>query len=308
MSGESRNEHIVENGGRAYFIMICAWMLWSLDPIMVRLIGDGVPRTLMAGATSLFTGLLLCVPARRGFLHIVKDRSLLVYFAVYVILFTTLADILYVFAVRNLNPGLVSLILRSQIVMAVLAAWVVFGERPDGLTVLGIVIVLAGYGYGAYVSMGGLSVESRNPVAGWTLSFAAAILWTGGTISGKKLLERIPSGELCGMRMMSAGLLTTCLFLCSGSAGAGFASMGLRQWLLIAVRSAFCSALAYSLYLYGLRRTSVTAAAAIEQSAPLFTLLVSALLLGEAISGCQWLSVLVVTAGAALVVFHQWRQ
>ena len=109
----------------AYVCMAAAWILWSLDPIFIRLIGDDVSRAVMAGLSPLIAGVMMLIPSVRGFRVLGKKRALWLQFACYIIFSTALAELMYVFAIRNLNPGLVSLILRSQVLMTILCAWMV---------------------------------------------------------------------------------------------------------------------------------------------------------------------------------------
>lgn len=292
--------------GMAYLCMGAAWLLWSMDPVIIRVIGNDVPRPIMAGMSALFGGFALLWAAIRGYKQLLRSSHLALLFLVYVVFFTTLADLAYVFAVRNLNPGLVSLVLRSQVVMAVLAAWWLFKERPDGTTLLGMAIVIIGHIWGAWLSLQNTNTgATQNTAIGWIFAFTAAILWTGGTLLGKKLLERIPSQNLCGIRMLTAGIITIGFYCACGQAGS-LATLTGRQWLLLAAKGVFCSAAAYSLYLYGLHLSKVTAAAAIEQAAPLSTLFVATTFLHDTISPWQWLSVAVVTGGACVILAKEW--
>ena len=156
------------------------------------------------------------------------------------------------------------------------------------------------------MSLKSQAAADRNMALGWIFSFTAALLWTGGTIAGKKLLEKLPSRNLTGVRMLSAGVLTLGAF-CLFDGGAHIQALTARQWLLFGVKGAVCSAGAYSLYLYGLHISKVTAASALEQIAPLYTLVMSIFILHEPISGWQWFTSAIVLCGAALIIVHQWK-
>ena len=292
----------------SYISMGLAWMLWAMDPILIRVIGDDVSRPLMAGISSLLAGIVLLYPAIKGYRFLAKRRDLWLGFGSYILFGTVLANLCYVIAIRNMNPGLVGLILRSQVAMIILSAWIFWGERPNGTVLTGLCVVALGYAGTAYFMKpaSGLEIQ-RNPVLGWICAIGAAGLWTSGTLLGKRLMEKIQSSHLCGMRLLTAGIVTCLAHICFGGGGEYLALSG-RQWVIIVLKSAFCTAFSYALYMYGLHLAPVTAAAAMEQAAPLLTLCVSAFLLHENIAAAQWLTVAVVFAGAAIILVNQYRK
>ena len=68
-----------------------------------------------------------------------------------------------------------------------------------------------------------------------------------------------------------------------------------------AVASGFAWALALFLFFHGLRLEEVSRATPIQMTAPVFAALLAVVFLGETLSWAQWLAVVVVVAGAALV-------
>ncbi|MBQ9369423.1 MAG: DMT family transporter [Victivallales bacterium] len=292
---------------KAYLFMGTAWLIWSFDPILIRLIGDDVARPIMSGGALTIAGFLMIVPALRGYVFLLRRKELWGRFCFYILFGTVIADLLYVIAIRNLNPGLTSLILRSQIIMAIFAAWLCFGERPNRITQLGIAIVLIGYAANAWFSIAKSSAPSRNPTLGWMCAFGAAVLWTSSTILGKKLMENIKSSHLCGMRLLTAGIITIVSYCCMGGAGE-FAKLSCTQWGMLAIKAALCSVLTFALYMHGLHLAPVTAAAAMEQAAPLCTLFVATFILKEPVPLQQWFAIAVVFAGAVIILVNQYRK
>ena len=292
----------------SYIAMAFAWLLWSMDPIFIRLVGDDVARPVMTGVSLAMTGFTLIFSAIKGYAFIAKRKDLWCTFGFYVIFSTILADLCLVMAIRNLNPGLVALTLRSQVVMAILAAWFMFGEKPNLSTTIGIIIVVLGYCGTAYLTKPDTRTDiERNTALGWTCAVVSSVLWTSGTILGKKLMENIKSTQLCGMRMLSAGLITCIAYICFGG-GNDFLALSGRQWFFIMLKSIPCSTLAYVLYMYALHNSSVTASAAMEQAAPLYTLCVAYFLLHETIVPAQCITVAIVFIGSAIILIGQYRK
>ncbi len=127
---------------RGVGIMILAWALWALDPIVVCRIGPAVPRALLAGLASLIAGLMffpyLAVVVKRRRAVSRRHFGLLV---VQAALFTALCQVCYVAALRFMNPGVVSAVLRTQMAAAVILAVCFLGERLDRRALAGIVLI-----------------------------------------------------------------------------------------------------------------------------------------------------------------------
>ena len=292
----------------SYISMGLAWLLWSMDPILIRVIGDDIARPVMVGLSHALAGLMMIVPAAKGYAFLARRRDLWCSFIFYIVFGTVLADLLYVIAIRNLHPGLVSLTLRTQIIMGIISAWIFFGERPDASILTGVIIVVLGYCGTAYFMKPAAELgPGRNTALGWFCAIGSAMLGLTGTILGKKLLVNIKSSPLCGMRMLTAGLVTSVAYVLMGG-GKDFLALNGHQWMMMIFKSALCSALAYALYMYGLHFSPVTAAVAMEQAAPLFTLCVATFVLHETIAATQWYTVAVVFIGAAIILVNQYRK
>lgn len=291
----------------SYFCMALGWLLWSMDPILLHMAGDGISRAVMAGTTLLMAGIMLFVPACKGYVFIAKHKELWWYFAGYVILATVLADLAYVMAIRNLHPGLVSMILRSQIVLVPLTASFILKEKINKSTIVGMVIVVLGYiGIALFTGKNIPSDEGRNIPLGWTFAVIAALLWTFGTIFGKKLMHVMNSSQLCGMRMLTAGIIINVVFICIGGTS-DYTAVTSHQWMVLVIKTIFCSALAYAVYMRGLQLASATAAAAMEQAAPLFTLVVAQFILHESVASAQWIGIAIVFFGASIILVNQYK-
>ena len=291
-------------------LVLGAWGLWSLDPIVTYLIGEGTPRLLLAGVSMLFGGVALGFWTWRGLRKArrlsKRDWTVLLLLGV---LFTGLADLCYVGAIRWMNPGLVGAVLRSQVAFAVLLAAVLLGERMNRTALAGITLILGANGlmFIAALQKTGAADGAHGAVMGWLLAFAAALLWSCATVSSKFLLNRFRPFELSGLRMlMGGGVLFIAALAFDGTES--IAALSGRQWGLLAVKGVVTSALAFSLYFVGLRRVPVYVASAMEPFAPLFTLLIAWLWLEKGLSGLQMASVAVLLCGTVCVILGNYRQ
>jgi len=267
----------------------------------VRYLGGDFPRLVMLAVACLCGGVIFVVPAWRG-VQILRQRpKLLLLFVCYVLFSTALADFCYVHAITYLHPGLVGLALRSQLAFAIFAAWIFLGESISRWTALGVLLVLLAYGQGVYFAWADAADSGDNRLWGWLLAFASALLWTFGTIGGKVLLREITPRSLSGLRLLSSGTIMLILSLFSNGVSA-YTAIQPAEWLLLIGKGVCVSGLAFGLYLYGLKWVNVAVASAWEQLAPLFTIVMTWLWLGEAINARQALTVAVVIFGAAIII------
>ena len=278
-----------------------AWLLWSCDPVIVRYLGADFPRLVMLAIGCICGGLIYVVPAWRGAAILRRRPRLLLLFVCYVLFSTALADFCYVNAIKYLHPGLVGLALRSQLAFAIVAAWVFLGESISRWTALGMLLVLGAYGQGVYFAWADAAVAGDNRLWGWLLAFASALLWTFGTIGGKVLLREIAPLSLSGLRLLSSGAIMLILSLGVDGMDA-YQAIQPAEWLLLIGKGVCVSGLAFGLYLYGLKWVNVAVASAWEQLAPLFTIIMSLLWLGEAVTVRQALTVAVVILGAIMII------
>lgn len=283
-------------------VIVAAWGLWAMGPIVVRLIGTELPPLLLGGVGKLIGGAVLC-SALRGLGRDFRKappayRRLLLAQAV---AFTAAPTLLYVTSIQMMNPGLVSAITRSQMAFATILACALLGERMGRLSSAGVLTILAGNAVLLLGAIGG-GVSAGGTSLGWTAAFGAAILWAGATVSGKALLRVFRPSQIVAFRMTVAGALLLLAGLAVHGPGP-LAALSGRQIGLLFIQGAVTTALAYTLYTIGLRRVEVYVASAVEPMAPMFTLFVAVFLLRERIAPAEVAGVGVLLAGAGLVIF-----
>ena len=270
--------------GRGVLLVLLAWMIWAIDPILIRVIG-AVPSLLLAGL-ALTAGGLTALPhglkALRG-----KPRVPWAYwilFLVYILLCTGLAEVCYISAVKKLNPGLVSVTLRSQLALVVMVGFLAFKERFTRITWMGILIILIGNllnGWYRYSHSG--DQTGKTALQGWFLAMGAMCCWGLGTVIGKLLLRRFAPITMTGLRLTTAGILLILLSLVLDGVTA-WQNLALWQCLLILAKGCLISALGYNLYFHGLQYVKVGVAAALEQLAPVLTFLYTWLIFRETLT------------------------
>lgn len=280
--------------------MLGAWALWSMDPILIHMIGPAVPRSSLVAITLIIGGLSMMVSGHGAFKRILTlaPKHLLL-LAVLVVLSTAGAELLYVSAIAVMNPGLVGVLLRSQIAFAVILAMVFLGERFGKATAYGIIVILAANA--GWVGYNLSHSGTTGSLLGWVLAIGAAVLWSLGTITAKSLVNVLPPNQLVVARLTLGGLLMLIVSLGMDGLGA-ISQITPAQWGLLATKGVFTSGITFFLYFWALRRLRVYVASALEQVAPLATLFVAHFWLRETVTWHDVVFVGVLLVGAAIVV------
>jgi len=287
----------LSGASRGVFLVLLAWMIWAVDPILIRVIGQ-VSSLVLAGL-ALTAGGLTALP--RG-LKALRETSRIpgkywLLFLVYILVCTGLAEVCYINAVQRLNPGLVSVTLRSQLILVVLIGFFAFKERFSGVTWLGILIILVGNllnGWYRYTHSG--DQIGKAALLGWFLAMGAMVCWGLGTVFGKVLLRRFAPITMTALRLTTAGILLIILSLVRDGVTV-WQNLELWQVLLIIAKGSLISALAYNLYFHGLKTVKVGVAAAIEQLAPVLTFFYTWLVFRETISPLETCFVVLMLIG-----------
>jgi O-acetylserine/cysteine efflux transporter len=105
----------------------------------------------------------------------------------------------------GMPAGLASLVLQAQVLLTVLIAFGVLGERPTRAQVLGIVVG------GAGLAVVGVGRSAATPLLALALIMAAALCWAGGNVASRRL--GIASG--LSMTVWSATVVPLPLFALS---------------------------------------------------------------------------------------------
>ncbi len=184
------------------------------------------------------------------------------------------------------------------LLVALLAFWLL-KEHISRAIIVGFTLCIGGSLLLTWVSP--QSTQAPNPILGNTLEFLAMMCAAYYTISIKRLSTRYAPLTLIAMQGLS-GTLFFAAFLPfidipeqhEPSALAGILYLG-----------TFVTLGAYGLYNYAITKVSVLTAAAYSNLVPIFTLILSAILLGEVLTFWQWFSIAVVFVGVMVSQRHQ---
>ncbi|HEY1016017.1 MAG TPA: EamA family transporter [Herpetosiphonaceae bacterium] len=147
------------------------------------------------------------------------------------------------------------------------------GERLSGAKLLALAGALAGTAL--LVELG--PAAGRNSAAGILLALGSGAGYATMTIAGRKLADRCHPLQTTAVSFSSGALM---LLACAAPAGF-VAAYPLGGWLLLVYLGVVPSALAYALFLSGMRETSATAASLLTLLEPLTATVLAWALFGE---------------------------
>jgi drug/metabolite transporter (DMT)-like permease len=174
-------------------------------------------------------------------------------------------------------------IVATTPIFIALLGWLALKERLRGMQILGI--LLASVGVLLVVTRGDLSSLSSGSIGtpGDFLVLLSAPNWAVFSILSRRGLRQFPA-TLMMFYVMGFGWLFTTLLLFAGPGLSQVANLSLAGWLGVGFLGVFCSGLAYIFWYDALQALPVAQAGAFVYLEPFVTLVIAALLLGEAIT------------------------
>jgi drug/metabolite transporter (DMT)-like permease len=195
-----------------------------------------------------------------------------------------------------------SVILASEPIFIVLLAWLLLADRPSARTTWLLLVGLAG------VVM--VSLTARTATAGQFLGNALIAI---GTVCAALYVVLSSRAVIAVESLTLVALQQTVGLVLAFALLSGALALGYETWpqhlsagvLLICMLSGIVQyALAFWLYLYGLKHVPVSAAAIFLSLIPVFAIGTAALFLGETLDTWQWSGCVIVMICALLVSRH----
>ncbi|MFF5985522.1 DMT family transporter [Prauserella flavalba] len=211
---------------------------------------------------------------------------------------SALATALFTAAFQVGDPVTPLVLQKLQPVFAVLAAWVVLGERTRAGYLLFAVPALAGAWLLAFRDP--LDVEIAAAKAA-LFSVGAAALWAAGTVLGRLVSARLSSRDVTTLRF-SVGLPFAGLIV--AVQGDTYAVSWDNAWGL-ALLAFVPGLLALSLYYVGLRSTPAARATLAELAFPVTAAVLGVSFLDATLSPTQWLGLGVVIVAVTGLGWHE---
>ncbi|SEJ21090.1 drug/metabolite transporter, DME family [Demequina mangrovi] len=281
--------------------VVLAASLWGTGGVLGTLLAqrDGIPPASIAMWRMLIAGLALSawLLARRALALRALDRPMAIRILATGSL-TAVFEVLYFTGIALAGVGLATLVaIGSAPVWVALWDWWRRGDRPAGRRVLALVLAVAGL-----VTLLGSSLSVADGAAlGVLIALVTGATFAGVTVVNREPVPGLGAARLTALSFAAGGVLLVPVALVLGwGAPSGAASWGLATALGIA-----STALAYVLYLGGLRTVPPFVATIVSMLEPLVAAILAAIVFSERLG---WTGIAGGLAlGAAIVLLRPQR-
>jgi O-acetylserine/cysteine efflux transporter len=197
--------------------------------------------------------------------------------------------------------GLTSLVIQAQVFFTILMAWVLLGESPTRVQIVGAAVGFAGI---AVIASERLAGASLGP---YLLVILAALFWGSGNV----LAKSVGKVDMLAFTVWSSLAAPVPLFalslLVEGTGGlAALAHPSLKLVLSVLTISYGGTLFGYGLWARLLAHHSAATVAPFALLVPVVGMIAAALLFGETLSALEVVGGALVMAGLALNVFGGW--
>ena len=195
-------------------------------------------------------------------------------------------------ALNHTTPSHASLGVATMPIFTALFAWWFVGERLSPARLGAILMAFVGV---VIIIVGGQGLgDARGTFLGDVLALGTAVTWALGSVLSKPFLRRY-SPCVFSVLTLAAGTVTAVPFVARDLVKTAWGAVTPGGWLALLYLAAFSMAAAWVLWNRGISRVDVAQAAIFSNLSPVVTLLLSAILFGEALT-------LPLVTGGALVI------
>lgn len=204
---------------------------------------------------------------------------------------------------RQINTGVASFAVRTELVFVLVASWIFFKERIDKIGILGALLIMLGS-----IAMGMTpsddAITDLHRSSHYTYGISIVILSGAGFAASecfaKIIANRIEPSELVIWRGIFLGLVFFLLVLVEDGSAA-FSSVTLSDWGVCTLAALLGPVLARLLFMFSLRRIDLGKAYLICQNEPIVTAVFAWLLIGEKMSPSHMTGALFILIGCVVI-------
>ena len=255
-----------------------ALIIWSSSFVAIKIAYETFPPITLGAArfvvAALILGALTLLPANRKKL----EKKDIIPVAVSGLMGITLYAVLQNIAMQWTSASNATLIIASYPIITVLLETLIYKTKLNPFKIVGIVIAIAGVFVLSYIKP---EERQHNELLGIIMLIVAGVAWAFYNFLTKKVVNNYPSITLLFYQTLFGAIFMLPLSLFERGAWMAPTTMSLLMMLFLGV---FCSVLAYLLYNFGLKALSPSAIISMLNLVPIFGVMFSFLLLGEAIT------------------------
>lgn len=274
---------------------------WSSGPVFIRLLSAHVDvytqnffRYLIACAFWLPFLIFYCRKHKPGKVIWVKSF--------WPAVINVCSQVLWASALYYIDPGFTVLLSKSSTVWVIVFSFMLFADErlilKNKRLWVGFVLSIVGV---VGVMMFKEGFGSEKTLTGVILVLMFSLVWAVYTVSIKVCFKnidvRVGFSVISIYTVVGLGVLA----LLFGEPSQAF-SIGLRPWAYIVFSGVLSIAFAHTLFYTSIKRIGATIPSLVLLVTPFTTLLVSHLVIGESLSGFQWVFGIVLTVGCGFIV------
>ncbi len=220
-----------------------------------------------------------------------------------------IGQVTFVCAHYQIEPGLLSFGLRSQIIFAAVGAYLLFPDERRVIRswsyVLGVIVVIGG-------TSGALLMGKERPDAAATLgillAIASGLLFALYALAVRKYMRGTNSVvAFAVISQYTAAAMLVLMLLFGRRSGVEAIELERSEFLLLLLSAVIGIALGHVLYYMSIARLGVAVSAGVLQLHPFMVGVASLLLFGEVLTMAQWISGGVAILGAMMMLSVQGR-
>jgi len=217
------------------------------------------------------------------------------------------AQVCFTAAHGYVSPGVLTFAMRLQLVAVAAGAYLLFPAERQTIRspryLCGIALLLAGI---AGVLLAGDDLFRGATAQGVLLALGAGFGYGAYALAVRRFMSRFHPVQAFGViALYTAAALVACMLAFGRDRGLCVLDLAPREMWYMGISAFVGIALGHVLYYTAIDRLGVAATTGVLQLQPFIVSAGSAMLLGEALQGGQWVAGLVAVAGAALVLSAQ---
>ena len=222
----------------------------------------------------------------------------------------TLADLFFFIALNRLGAGLVAIVECLYLPSVIFFSFILLGENLSAGAIIGGLLVLTAVFVGSIKRKKDLDKtlkqrrENKNPLPGIIIGCLSMIFLAAGIVMIKDLLERTDVFWATLVRVTAATVSLLVLILFHPKRKQYFRELKFSKGWLIALPASFTgNYLALLCWVAGMKYTTASRAAILNQMSTIFIFILAAIFLKEKITVNKSIAILLALTGACLAIF-----
>lgn len=207
--------------------------------------------------------------------------------------------LLILMGLNYVSGAVAGVIIGSAPVVTALLSAVLIQDVPLRVVWSGSLLSFMGV---ALVSVAGFQAAGEQPLLGSLLVFLGVVSWALYSIGSRAIMERVSALTVNWTTLLVAtGLQIPLLWTDRKVSQAGWASVGVNDWVALGYLIVFATAVAQQAWLYGVKGIGPSRASVLGNLTPVAAVALSAVILGESVGMIEVAGIALILAGVWLV-------